>query len=298
MRERITPHRVANSIQMQRSQYLGAWLLVEGEKDKTIYKRFIDAQKCRIQSPFCRDNKNNVLRVVEILEQNGFDGVVAILDADFWIVENRQIPSENILLTDTHDLEIMILKSPAFDKLLDELASVDKLARFSKERSSVRDALLEMGQFLGFLRWVSQKDAYSLNFNDLDFTKIVTIKTFALVSDEEIVRVVKNNTIAKSPPEQRGEKYALDEQTILRGVRDLQTGCYDLWHICCGHDLICILSIALRRVLASHNTKEVAPGILERELRLAYESSYFAQTHLYQAIRAWEVSNPSFQILL
>jgi len=298
MRDWITPHRVANTIQMQRSQYSGAWLLVEGEKDKTIYKRFIDAQKCRIKSPFYRDNKNNVLRVIEILEQNDFDRVVAILDADFWLVENRQIPGGNIFLTDTHDLETMLLKSPAFDKLLDERVSFDKLARFSKERPSVRDALLEMGQFLGFLRWVSLKDGHSLNFNDLDFTKIVIVKTFALVSDEKIIRVVKNNTIAKSDPEQKSEKYTIDEQAILRSVQDLQAKSYDLWHICCGHDLICILSIGLRRVLASHNTREVAPEILERELRLAYESSYFSQTDLYQAIRAWEVSNPPFQILL
>ncbi|MEQ8536026.1 MAG: hypothetical protein RIB93_00960 [Coleofasciculus sp. D1-CHI-01] len=47
----------------------------------------------------------------------------------------------------------------------------------------------------------------------------------------------------------------------------------------------------------SWNTNEVKPDTLERELRLAYEESYFRSTQLYQSIQQWEVKNKPYQLL-
>lgn len=298
MRDWITPQRTANTIRMQRSQYKGTFLLVEGEKDKTVYKRFIDQSTCRILAPFQNDNKNNIVEVLKLLSEQDFEGLLAILDADFWVLEHKPPQIANLVLTDTHDLETMMLKSPALEKLLDEWVSEEKAKDFVKKRGKdIRTTLLEMGELLGYLRWVSLRDNYRLSFQKLDFKKLVILKSFVFVSCEKMIKVVKNNTIAKSTPEERHKKYSIDEKIIEASIRELKSETHDRWHVCCGHDLLCILSIGLRRVLGNYNAKEVDPEVLERELRLAYESSYFVKTDLYKSIEAWELANQPFNVL-
>lgn len=50
---------------------------------------------------------------------------------------------------------------------------------------------------------------------------------------------------------------------------------HDDWCTGCGHDVIGILSIGLRKAIGSSTAGAVSPDILERSLRLAYERAYF-----------------------
>jgi len=296
MRASITPDRVANSLRMQRSQYNGSFLLVEGEKDKSIYKRFVDNSISRILAPFQTDNKNNIVKIITILSEDGFPGALAIIDADFLVLECDIPENTNILLTDTHDLETMLIRSYGFDKLTDEFISEKKMSEFADQRGNVRDDLLEMGKELGLLRWLSYRRSYQLTFNGLDFKKIISVKTFTLYSRDKIIKTVKDNTISKAPAELRTEKYGINEEIIRTEMEELEKLHGDIWHICCGHDLVSILSIGLRRVLGNYNAKDVDPEILERELRLAYESIYFKETELFRKIQLWESNNTPFRI--
>jgi ERCC4-type nuclease len=56
MRESITANRVANRIRLLRSQFSGAFLIVEGDTDKRIYGRFIMAETCRLEVAHSREN--------------------------------------------------------------------------------------------------------------------------------------------------------------------------------------------------------------------------------------------------
>lgn len=295
----ITPDRVANSIRMQRSQYQGSFLFVEGEKDKILYERFIDKNACRIQVSFNTDNKNNIIKLMAILTESDFAGVLAILDADFSLLENNYPKNPDILLTDAHDLEMMLIHSPAFDKFINEFVPEKKQADFlSKRGRSIRDELLEMGQYLGYLRWFSYRSSYGLNFNDLNFKKIVDIKRFTAAALDQLITIVKNNTISKSAAEEKKDKYKIDEKFIKDETEKLLVLNCDLWHICCGHDLICILSIGLRRVIGNYDSKQADPEIIERSLRLAYESKYFEETKLYNSVKTWEKTNIPFKVLI
>jgi len=137
MREFITADRIANKIRQMRSQHLGAFLIVEGDTDARLYKNFLDCTKCHVENA---SSKDKVVAALNILEKDRFEGVLAIVDADFWILEET-IPSiTNLLLTDTHDLETTILKSPALGKVLSEHGSEQKIINFGKD---IRQTLLE-----------------------------------------------------------------------------------------------------------------------------------------------------------
>ena len=282
MTNNLKPDRIANRIRLLRtqSQYTGSFLIAEGDTDARVWKNLVDSTKCRVENAH---NKNNAVAVLNILEKGKFAGVLAIVDADFDILEGSVPLSPNLLFTDTHDLETMLLKSPALDKVLLEHGSEDKIKSFAKD---IRQTLLESAKVIGYLRWASLKFDYSLKFEDLAFKKFVDDRTLIL-NQSELIKTVKNNS----------QKQGLDEREIQQKMDSLTTTTQDMWYVCCGHDMIGILSIALCKALGSCNSKQVEPNVLEKDLRLAYESAHFRLTKLYLAIQTWEQTNQPFEVL-
>lgn len=280
--DNLKPERIANRIRLLRtqSQYTGSFLITEGDTDARVWKNLIDSTKCRVE---IAHNKDKAIKVLDILERDNFGGALAIVDADFWILDGTIISNPNLLLTDTHDLETMLLKSPALEKVLSEHGSEDKIKLFAKD---IRQTLLESAKVIGYLRWVSLKFNYGLKFEDLAFKKFINEKTLA-INESDLITTVKNNS----------QQLGLDEKEIRAKMDSLKTNVQDMWYVCCGHDLISILSIALCKSLGTCNSKQVEPDVLEKDLRLAYESSHFRLTQLYTAIQDWETTNQPFQVL-
>lgn len=284
MREHITPVDVANEIRLSASQYRGAYLITEGSTDKLLYKNFVDESKCEVIDG---RNKDFALTLLGILENSNVYGVLAIVDADFERLEKKLPQSPNILLTDTHDLETMLLQSPALTKLLAEFGSDNKLEEFVRRHGKcISLILVECGAPLGYLRWVSLKDALALTFEGISFSGFIERETL-FVDTTKLIKEVKN----------KSQKHALLDNALLKRMDELKKDEQDIWQVVCGHDLVCILSIGLCKALGSCDTKEVTPEIIERSLRLAYEHQYFQSTELYQSILNWEKSNPNYKIL-
>lgn len=284
MRNYITADDVANGIRMTRTQFSGAFVIVEGQTaDLRVYKRLVDSEWTQVTPAH---NKDNALAALKILEDNHFAGVVAIVDADFWRLEGRDPTSPNLFITDTHDLETMLLESPSLEKLLDELGSEQKMTRFIKNnKTNVRQALLATARPIGYLRWVSQRNNLSLTFEGIIFSRFIDRDTLH-IDISKLIREVKN----------KSRRHDLNESDLQDKIDELTDPQHNSWDICCGHDLVGILSFGLRRVLGSNDSNEVEPETLERFLRTGYESAYFLSTRLYQALRGWELSNPPFRI--
>lgn len=134
MREHLTGDILANSVRMERQQYAGSFLVVEGTTDAAFFRAYIDGEACRI---IVADDKAKALEILEILNSDSFDGAVAIVDADFDRIVGSDNPPRNVFLTDQHDLDCMLLMSPALDKLVEEsaLASVLRSSRVDKAAS-------------------------------------------------------------------------------------------------------------------------------------------------------------------
>lgn len=284
MRENLTPGDIANEIRMTRASHEGAFLIVEGDTDARFYKRIVDSGTCGIT---IAHSKENAVQIVTILQADNFAGFLAIVDADFDVLDGKVFDSSNIFLTDTHDHETMILKSPALEKLLLEMGAEDKLGKLIKGRGKeFREALLEEGLHLGYLRWISLRHGHALTFEGLKYHRFIDITT--LTTDRsKLIKTIKDHS-------QRPQVSDQELQLQIEAIRDES---HDKWHVCCGHDLIGILSLGLRKAIGTWNSKDVEPEKLEMNLRLAYESAWFFNTGLYASIKAWEGNNGSFQII-
>lgn len=280
MREYIkqNPNRWADQIRLRRDAFAGVFLVVEGHSDKLVYSNFVNSKTCEF---VISDGKEQALNTIKILDNDKFTGVLAVVDADFDCLENNLPESPNILLTDDHDLEMMMLKTPALEKIIKERGSEEKV-----NEKDIRETLLKIGQEIGYLRWVSQKYNLSLRFENLDLGRFIKKDTLS-IDCSELIKAIKNHS----------QKPLLVDNDILEKMRELRNNEHDPWQVCCGHDIMEILSLALCRAWGTCKPTDVKAENLERDLRLAYERSYFYQTQLYCLIQNWQNTNFPYQVL-
>jgi hypothetical protein len=279
MREYLSSDRDANAIRQIRSTFSGSFLLIEGFTDKTFYERFTDRVVCRLVPT---SGKQRAIETLRILEKDNFQGVLAIVDADFDHLEG--LPSiPNLILTDTHDLETMLIQSPALDKVLAEFGSEGKISKFGKD---IRSALLQAGKPIAYLLWISQIHRLNLTFAGIKFSKFIDEQTLK-IDDIKLIQEVKN----------KSETHTLKAEILQQHIANQKRTDHDPYQVCCGHHLVEILSLGLCKAIGSAKPSDVEPIILERSLRLAYEEAYFYETQIYLSIRQWESSNLPFRVL-
>jgi hypothetical protein len=284
VREFITVDRVANKIRQLRETYSGSFLLVEGSSDKVFYERFVNKLACHLEITAGKpSSKQCAIEILEILEKSNFQGVLAIVDADFDRLENLANKRPNLLPTDTHDLETMLIKSPALEKVVAEFGSEEKISHLNQD---VREVLLKIAISIGYLRYISQVDKLNLTFNGITFSKFIDEKNWQF-NELKLIQEVKN----------KSQAFALKDEDLQQGLNSKKINNHDPWQVCCGHDLVEILSIGLRKAIGTNKAVDVEPNNLERSLRLAYEVVYFCKTQLYAEITLWEINNKPFKVL-
>lgn len=284
MRDYLSIDRDANAIRLRRSIFSGTFLLVEGSSDKIFYERFINNKDCELVSISGKpSSKLRVIGVLDILENSNFQGALAIVDADFDRLETLSHYSPNLLRTDTHDLETMLLKSFALDKVIAEFGSEEKIIRLGRD---VRTVLLEAGVLVGYMLWISQCDQLNLTFDGITFSKFIDEQTMQ-IDELKLIQEVKN----------KSQTFSLKNEDIQQRIKNQKSSSHDPWQVCCGHHLVEILSLGLRKAIGTNQAVVVEPSSLERNLRLAYEEIYFRETKLYLDIRVWETNNQPFKVL-
>lgn len=280
MREFLTPHDVANQARMLRVASRRAILILEGANDARQFAGFIASALC---VTVVAHNKSNAIGAIEKLDLTGQQGVLAVVDADFWHLDGVPPPSPNVVVTDTHDIETMAFASEALDKILREFGDP---AVISSLKKPVVSAILEAAYPLGMLRWYCQKQKLFLKFDGIKFSSFLDSASLTIDLDQLIAEVKSN-----SPG------VVCDESGTKLGIRVLKRIPPDPLQVCSGHDLVRIFTAGVNHNFGNSRGKKLPISIFEGVLRLAYEYSFFSKTKLYSSIRQWEATNSPFVIL-
>ena len=271
---------ITNSIRMKRSQYLGSFLLLEGRDDRLFMEAYISSEECKI---IVVNGNTNVLNVIEILDEDSFTGVLGIVDADFDRIENAFAYSKNVVTYETHDLETMLVSSPALDRLLHEFGNREKLEDFG---SDVLEALVARAVLVAYLRLYSLRNGLSLRFLGLNYSKWIDRGQFTFYM-RDLITEVKNRS-------QRHDLSSDELEIEMHSVADENLPSYEM---CNGTDLIEILAIGLMRILGSNPPGSVNAEVLRRSLRLAYSDEMFRSSHLFEDIKGWEACDGNYKII-
>ena len=275
-----TPMEIVIELKMIRTTFFGAILIIEGKNDEKIYGRFVDNSTC-LTHPV--SGKKEVVEIINILDASGQKGMLGIVDADFWHLDSITSPSNNLLVTDEHDSEMMLINSGSFAQIIDEYGSIKKITEYENKYGGkkLRDIILELAIPIGVLRYISHTEDLNLKFNGIDYGKIVDRDTLE-INKSMMVRNVLANT----------KDHTLNDSEVLKKLNEkLDKNTYNSKQVNCGHDITKIIGIGLRKTLGSCDSKIAHGKNIESIMRLAYEIQYFVTLKLYASIRNWERKN-------
>ena len=120
------PGSLAAEIKMSQTIQDSPFLIVEGRDDR------------RFWLPRCQDDceivdgegKKNVVGCIRKLDGENFRGALGVTDDDYDSLMGTPLASRNLVMTETHDLECLLIRSPALETVLAEFGVPEKINEF------------------------------------------------------------------------------------------------------------------------------------------------------------------------
>lgn len=229
-------------------------VIVEGADDAGVYEKVMDLNAvCFYPDGDC-DKHVVILRAL-----NGRYGsrLLAIKDADFDRLEGKIYPYTNLLLTDTHDMEGMIVTD-----CLPELQGEDAIRC---QGITLPPIYLEL-EDISYLKWFNHVNRSRLRFKGV-IPNLIFSKYFSAVvanTDTEVTVTLADVALFKVQHSGASQK-----------------------DLCNGHDILERIYVRAKAASASNFDKKK----FFRRLRAAYPPDKFVNTSLFRSIEAWEVAN-------
>ena len=281
IRDYLDENDVVGEVVLLRAANENTIIVVEGSSDEKFLTHFIIVDEVDIVIAHGREK---VLKAMPPIRAR-FPGVLCIIDADFDHLTGTDVSADDVIVTSEHDIEMMLVKSNAFNRVVGELGSKGKLAAVGQDQSPW--TIIERpAHALGCLRLYSAQNDLNLKFERLRF-RFLDKRTFQFAIKEMVQEVF-----------QHSQKPNLDVPAAVGFISEWQSRQHDRHLMCCGHDFALLLGRALQSLIGSQTTVATETEQIERSLRLAFSVEDFRQTKLYDDIRAWEQRHEPYRCLV
>jgi hypothetical protein len=229
-------------------------VVVEGPDDKEVYQKVMDANAVCFYVD-CNCEKHFV--ILNALNNKYGNRLLAIKDADFDRLDGTANPYPNMMLTDTHDMEGMIVS-----ECLSELQGDDAVRC---QGINLADIYAEL-EDVSYLKWFNHVNHYGINFSETTLDLNINAYFSACIANTK-----------KSVSVTLADMYTFKSANPRVPKKEL----------CNGHDIFERIYVRAKAA----NTANYSKKPFFRRLRRAYPRDSFVNTVLLQAIKAWEASN-------
>ena len=264
-------------------------VIVEGKSDELFYQKFFDEHT----TFFSVDGFKNVIDVVKSIE-NDINEAIGIIDADFRHCTKEEFHYENIFLTDYHDIEMMMISTNAWNEVVNFHSSKTKLKAFQAKHSKLlRDFIIEMAKPLAALRYLNNLKNIGLifktysksKFDYIDYSKFIDQNDF-VINIEHMIGTVENKS--------QKQNYFKNNPQLIAEFNTILNSNFNLLDFCNGHDILNILSLALKKAIGKKN---ISGDELEEFFIVAYQYDDFIKTVLYSNLKNWELNKTGLILL-
>ncbi|CAN7149034.1 DUF4435 domain-containing protein [Bosea sp. LjRoot9] len=272
---------LAAELEMMRLTTSKTFVVLEGKNDKKIFVNFLDNIGVDI---FVANGREFAEIATRNAKSRGVIGILCIVDRDFSDFLGSIVPDADIIVNSDHDIEISMVKSAAFDKVLREFGSVEKIKNHTDAGRNPRDIILTCAGTWGIMRLYSLANELNWKFEDIRYQSVD--RDLATDDRAALIEVLNHSKLPHR-----------DVDDALRFVTETRAMGADRWMLCCGHDYTTIFGRALRSLLGTNNALLVTQEAIEKALRLAFGAEEFNETSLYAEIRQWERRNSPRSVL-
>lgn len=246
-------------------------IVVEGEDDEKALKKFFNMKAVEFTCATSCSIVKDVMIIVSTDKQLK-DCVIGIKDADFDHIKKISHEISNLMVTDTHDIETMMLTPRVCRRICLETINREYQNLSSQAMSSLKN--------LSYLRYYNDKmilnggnpDKKGINFRG------VIIADVASVSVRDVLQYVKakGNSNKTSFPDLNAMNLFINQNPIDNKDLVLFTN---------GHDLV----HAIQYILHSQNqaARAYSDKNIATMIRMSYSKEEFEKTNLYKDIDNW-----------
>lgn len=230
-------------------------IIVEGDDDRSVYKNFFIEDKVFLH-PDGNCDKHAI--ILNDLNFKYYKRLVAIKDADFDRLNSITSKFGNLFMSDTHDLEGMVLR----EGVPSMLNASDSYRCANVDISAIKESLRD----ISLLRWFNNQNGFGLNFQGVNVNKPIADYWNCVIDNTEANVSVTYDHFQK----------------FVEGVATV-----DLDELTNGHDLFELVYIQAKSVDKSNFPKKP----FFKRLRAAYTLERFKTTSLYASLVAWPFLN-------
>ncbi|MEM7182582.1 MAG: DUF4435 domain-containing protein [Spirochaetota bacterium] len=262
-------------------------VVVESATDASLFRKFFSHNTFLVPA----DGNENVKTVMSQISKENIEEVIGIIDADFQRIENQldDLPA-NTFLTDGHDLEMMMVVSPAWDNVVEVLVNPEKLTSFEKQTSDdIKSHLLKLASSIASVRLYNHRQDLGLIFKTfhkkngeykfIEYSKFITGNLLELNWDK-MLQTIENKS--------NKPNFLTTNDDHKEEINKIAQENHDWLEFCNGHDFLNILAIALSKAIGN---KKVSGKDLSESFIIAYRMDDFKQTQLYASLVIWNQSH-------
>ncbi len=243
------------------------FILVEGDSDIRLFRKFFDIEKCKIEN--IPGGKNKLEKCVNTLI-NIYPLIIGIRDTDFLNLNNVNYIKQNMFLTDKHDIETTMLSDEdVLSALVFEFS--DKPVG---EHIDLRNEIMQCIEMIGYLKWLNCIEKLELKFNKCGFDDLVSFDSLNIDFDEYFLRV-----ISKSP-----NARITDINIIKEKIIHLRASKPDMLQLTNGHDLVKTFANYFKNVSGVNG---VSDENIASILRVSFNTEQLEKTTLYTELENW-----------
>ena len=262
-------------LNIQRHDHKDVIIVVEGEDDEKALKKFFNVQAVEFYRTGNCLKVKNVMQIVSTDKQLKYC-VIGIKDADFDHINKISHNIANLMITDAHDMETMMLTPNVCRKIC--------LETINKEYPKLSiEAMLSLKN-ISYLRYYNDKiiikrgsDKDGISFNGIDIAQVASNSQPINVQSVLLHVKEKGNSNKTSFPDLNTMNQFIQQNPIDDSKLLLFTN---------GHDLV----YAIRNILHSNNPQEAkkySDKNIATMIRIGYAKEDFKKTDLYKSIDNW-----------
>ncbi|MGH6985383.1 MAG: hypothetical protein ACRED9_00900 [Caulobacteraceae bacterium] len=264
---------IVAEVRMQRQTHKGAFLLVEGWTDVKRFERVVD-QTCAFVNCF---GKVNVLYAIDSLYDDGFEGALGLVDADFDRLLGTLPVHEGIVVSETHDFDLDTITTTIFERYVSEVADTKKIAALGGARKFLL-AILNSIKPLAAMKFTNVKHRLGYSMSDIDLEQFFNGRKI------DLTKMIDRCSQGKLSGQ-------VARETLEANIRRYLGSGIDIYQIVSGHDFCAALGIALRNVAGTRKHPQTWRSEIELHIRLAFDFDHFREMQAFPQISKWEAEN-------
>lgn len=281
-----TPAVISSEILLKSTDYIGYFILLEGDFDQRFWTSRFKVQNMR---PINCVGKPNVLGTLELLiSKNQAQRIMALSDQDYDNVLSRILRFPQLIYSDQNDLEVTLMRCPSsglstsMDAILRESVDDNKLQTFeSNVGYSVVEHLRRMAASYGVLRLINEQLQSGVNFDHLpirhnNYLNHTTLQPISTALKSAFVDAVNG-----------AGKVQLNLVGLIDKIELHQTNSLFLgWELVQGHDLMQLLATAINSSVLRHEAghRQASEESLARDLCLMINRNDLQTTGMFQSL--------------